>query len=114
MVFGLAREVEELGDLGSHGGHDGGVEQCVETGEQERTDNDRNKDLYAGIDVAFAANVGDGGLGGYRDGIDLVRDGIKELFHRIKYLVFFLFFDFDLVLICVLRITSFRRAGRFR
>ena len=80
---GLAREVEELGDLGGHGGHDGSVEECVETGEEERTDDNSDKDLYAGIDVAFASGVGDCGLCGNCDGVELVGDGVKELFHRI-------------------------------
>ena len=82
--FGLAREVEELGDLGGHGGHDRGVEECVETGEEERADYDRDKDLYAAIDVAFAASVGDGGLSAGDDGVELVGNGVKELFARCK------------------------------
>ena len=78
-MFRLAREVEELGDLGSHGGHDGSVEECVETGEKERTDDNSDEDLYAGIDVAFAAGVGDCGLGANCDGVELVGNGVKEL-----------------------------------
>ena len=102
MDSGLAREVEELGDLGGHRGHDRGVEECVETGEEERTDYDGDKDLYAAVDVTFSTGVSDCGLCGNCDGIDLVGDGVKELFHRIItslsfcvfYLVLSLFLDF--------------------
>jgi hypothetical protein len=80
--LGLAREVEELGDLGGHSGHDGSVEECIETGEEERADDNSDKDLYAGIDVTLSTSVGDGSLGAGCDGIDLVGDGVKELFHK--------------------------------
>ena len=82
--MGLAREVEEFGDLGGHGRHDRGVEKCIETGEQERTNYDCDKDLDTGIDVTLGTGVGDCGLCGNCDGIDLVGDGVEELFHKIS------------------------------
>jgi len=58
-----ALEVEKILDLLSHGGHDGGVEECVEAAEQESADNHGDEDLNAGIDVAFCLYVFDCGLG---------------------------------------------------
>ena len=58
-----ALEVEELLNLLSHGRHDGGVEERIETCEQECADNDGDEDLDAGVDVAFSLYVFDCGLG---------------------------------------------------
>lgn len=54
---------EELLNLLSHSGHDGGVEERIETCEQESTDDNGDEDLDAGIDVAFGLHVLDCGLG---------------------------------------------------
>ena len=81
-----ALEVEEIGDLLSHGGHDSGVEERVETGKQECADDDCDKDLDAGIDVACGLHVLDCGLGADGQYGYLVLDGVEKLLH-IKYLV---------------------------
>ena len=84
MDFGLAREVEEFGDLARYGGHDRGVEECVETGEQKRTDYDCDKNLDTRVYLALAASVGDNGLGAYYHRVELVGDGVDDLFHKIN------------------------------
>ena len=55
--------IEELLDLLSHSGHDGRVEERIETCEQECADDDCDEDLDAGVDVAFSSYVLDCGLG---------------------------------------------------
>ena len=79
----LACVVKKAGDLSGDGRHNSSVKESVEQSEQEGADNHGDQNLYAGIDVAFAAGVGDCGLCGNCDGIDLVGDGVKELFHKI-------------------------------
>jgi len=82
FCFGLvAGVVEETLNLAGHGGHDGAVEERVETGEQERTNNDGNEDLHAGIDVAFSLLGGDGCFRSDDGVVRLVLDGVKKLFH---------------------------------
>ena len=41
--------VEERGDLARDGRHDGAVEKCVETGEQERADDDGDEDCISDL-----------------------------------------------------------------
>mgnify|MGYP007104459319 CR=1 FL=1 len=99
FCFGLTLVIEECLNLRGNGGKDRAVEKSVKTGEQERTDDDGNQDFDAGIDITFGTGVVDGALGANSDGVDLVTDGVDELFHG-KYLVLsFLFFVLDLVLI---------------
>ena len=73
--------IEELLDLLSHSGHDGGVEERIETCEQECADDHSDKDLDAGVNVAFAAGIGNGGLGADCESVELVGDGVDDLFH---------------------------------
>ena len=85
--------VEHLGDLGAESRDDGRVEERIESCENDSADNHADDNLDTGVDVAFACLGGKGGLGGSADGIDLVTDGIEELFHVLCYLSF-LRFDF--------------------
>jgi len=72
-----ALEVEKILDLLSHGGHDGGVEECVEAAEQESADNHGDEDLNAGIDVAFGTDVVDGTLSADCEIVALFGDLVK-------------------------------------
>ena len=56
LDYRLALEVEEILDLLSHSGHDGGVEESIQTAEQESTDHDGDQNLDAGIDVTLHGN----------------------------------------------------------
>ena len=87
--MGSALVVEHLGDLRAERREDRGVEQDIETGENHAADDNTDDNLDTGVDVAFACLGGKGGLGGSADGIDLVTDGIEELFHVLCYLSFF-------------------------
>ena len=49
---------EEFSYLRGNGRHDRRVEERVESGEQERADDNRDENLYAGIDVTLASVVG--------------------------------------------------------
>ena len=93
LDYRLALEVEEIFDLLSHGGHDGGIEESVQTAEQESTDHDGDQNLDAGIDVTFGTDVVDGTLSTDGEHVALFGNLVKKLFHS-KYLV--LSFDFDL------------------
>ena len=75
-----AAKAEKLGDLAGHGGHDCGVKQRIQTAEEQRTDNNGDKNLNAGIDIALSLLVGDCALGGYDCGINLVLDFLKHNF----------------------------------
>ena len=74
--------IEELLDLLSHSGHDGGVEERIETCEQECADDDGDEDLNAGIDVAFSSYVLDCGLGTDGHFGCLVLDISEKLLHK--------------------------------
>ena len=75
-----AAKAEKLGDLAGHGGHDGCVEQRIQTAEEQRTDYYGDKNFYAGIDIALGLLIGDCALGGNNCGIDLVSDFLKHNF----------------------------------
>ena len=77
-----ALEVEELLDLLRYGGHDGGVEERIETCEQESTDDNGDEDLNAGVDVAFSSYVLDCGLGADCHFSCLVLDISEKLLHK--------------------------------
>ena len=74
--------IEELLDLLSHSGHDGGVEERIETCEQECADDNGDEDLNAGIDVAFSLHVLDCGLGADCHFGCLVLDISEKLLHK--------------------------------
>ena len=71
---------EEFSYLRGNGRHDRRVEERVESGEQERADDNRDENLYAGIDVTLAAGVGERGLRAESGGGELVLDGSDDLF----------------------------------
>ena len=83
-----AAEAEKLGDLAGHGGHDGCVEQRIQTAEEQRTDNYGDKNFYAGIYIAFRLSVGDSALSGNDCGIDLVLDFLKHILLPRSFFVF--------------------------
>ena len=92
VSYGLvAGVVEEILNLGGHSRHNGAVKECVETGEQERTDNDGDEDLHAGIDVALSFLGSDSRLRSDDGVIRLVLDGVEKLSHLFLPLSFFLF-----------------------
>ena len=69
--------VEEVSYLRGNGRHDRRVEERVESGKQERAD----EDLYAGVDVTLATGVCERDLRAGSDGGELVLDGGDSLFH---------------------------------
>ena len=81
-VGGLAGEVEQLFDALGDGGHDGVVEQGVQTGQQQSTDDNGDQNLNAGIDVAFGLDVGNGHNGTGGQGVALGTDGVDQLLHK--------------------------------
>ena len=83
---------EEFSYLRSHSRHDRRVEERVESGEKKRTDNDRDEDLYAGVDVTLATGVCERDLRAGSDGGELVLDGVDDLFHIFftSYLSYFI------------------------
>jgi len=88
----LTGVVEQTGNLGSYGRHDGAVEQCVKTGKQKRADNHGNQDFDAAIYIAFCFLASDIGL--YCDCCTLAAglNSVKKLFYVIYLnLSYFLF-----------------------
>lgn len=83
-----AAKAEKLGNFGSYSGHDGGVKQRIQSRKEKRADDNSDKNLNAGIDIAFGLFIGDCAFGGNDCGIYLVSDFLKHIF----YLVFS--FDF--------------------
>ena len=59
VVQGLTLVIEQLLDLGGHRGHDGGVEQGVQTGQQQSADNHGDEDLDTGVHITLGLMVGD-------------------------------------------------------
>ena len=83
-----AAKAEKLGDLASHGGHDGCVEQRIQTAEEQCADDNCDQNLNAGIDIALSLLVGHGALGGNDCGIDLILDFLKHIFlPRLSFLL---------------------------
>ena len=74
--FSSALEVEQVGDLGGHSRHDGGIEQSIQTGEQECTDYNGDQDLHTGINVTLGTVVGYGSFG--------TDDGSLSTYHYVK------------------------------
>jgi len=93
--------IEHALNLGGERGHDGGVEQEIETCEDDTADYYTDDDLHTSIDIALTRGGLDGGSCRDDCGIDLVLDGVDELFHRINYLVLSLNLFF--VFLCLLR-----------
>ena len=86
LFYRLALEVEEFLDLLRYGGHNGGVEERIETGKQECTDNNGDQNLDTGIDVTFGTDVVDGTLSANCERVALFGDLVKKLFH-LNYLI---------------------------
>ena len=84
---GSARIIEHTGDFLGKGGNDRGVEERIETGKDDTTDDYADDDLHARVDIALTC----GGLYGCLDGCkclaQLVLDGIEKLFHVLNYLI---------------------------
>ena len=75
----LACVVEKSLNLGGHGGHDGAVEQQIQSAEQECADNYSDENLYAGIDITLSLLGSDGRLSSSNHGINLVSDFLKHI-----------------------------------
>ena len=88
----IAVIAEKFSYLRGNGRHDRRVEERVESGEQERADDNRDEDLHAGIDVTLASVVGKCGPRAGSDGGELVLDGVDDLFHIFftSYLSYFI------------------------
>ena len=83
-----AAKAEKLGNFGRYRGHDGCVEQRIQTAEEQRADDNGDKNLNAGIDIALSLLVGDSALGGNDCGIDLVLDFLKHILLPRSFFVF--------------------------
>ena len=79
----LTRVIEHFQDLGVETRNDNGLEERVETAENDCTDNNSNDDLNAGVDIALTGGGLDGGLGRNDCLVELVLDGVDKLFHRL-------------------------------
>lgn len=77
----LAGVAEHLADLGREGGHDGRIEECVETGKDDTADHDTDDDLDTGIDIALTGSGFDSRFSRDHCLVALVLDGVDELFH---------------------------------
>ena len=75
---GSALVVEEILNLRGHGRHDRGVEERIETGEQECADDDGNENLHTGVHITLGFLGCEGGLCLDCDGIDLVFDFLEH------------------------------------
>ena len=98
VTTGLAAVVEHLADLSGKSGHDGGVEEEIETCEDDTADYDTDDDLDSGIDIALAGGGLDSGSCGDDGGIRLVLDGVNEILHVFlprSFFVFEFWFFFD-------------------
>ena len=91
VTTGLAAVVEHLADLSGKSGHDGGVEEEIETCEDDTADDNADDDLDAGIDIALTGGGLDGGLGRNDCLVELVLDGVNEILH-VFFTSFFLCF----------------------
>ena len=90
--FSLTGVVEHALDLGSQSGDDGGVEECVETCEEDAANDHTDDDLHAGVDIALTGGGLDGSSCGDDGGVALVLDGVDKLFHRLITSFFLKFF----------------------
>jgi len=72
--------VEQTLDLADHSRHDGGVEQRVQTGEQECANDNGDQNFHAGVYIALSLFGGDSRLNGGDSGIELVADLLKHIF----------------------------------
>ena len=77
-----AAVIEHALNLGGKSGHDGGVEEEIETCEDDTADYDTDDDLNAGIDIALTGGGLDGGLGRNDCLVELVLDGVDKILHR--------------------------------
>ena len=93
-MTGLAAVVEHLTDLSGERGDDRAVEEEIETGEDDTTDNDTDDDLHARVDIALTGGGLDGGLGRNDCLVELVLDAVDEILHVFFTSFFLCFFDF--------------------
>ena len=92
--LGSRSVVEHLADLSVEIGDNDVVEQCVETYENERADDDADDDLHCGVDIALTGLVLKGGLCSDGEFVYLVLcliEGVLDLVHEItSYFLFVL------------------------
>ena len=98
VTTGLAAVVEHLADLSGKSGHDGGVEEEIETCEDDTADDNADDDLDAGIDIALTGGWLEGGVG--REGrlVGRALCGANDILHVFlprSFFVFGFWFFFD-------------------
>ena len=76
-----AAVIEHALNLGGKSGHDGGVEEEIETCEDDTADYDSNDNLDAGIDIALTRSGLDGSLCGDDCAVELALDVVNEILH---------------------------------
>ena len=76
-----AAVIEHALNLGGKSGHDGGVEEEIETCEDDTADYDTDDDLNAGIDIALTGSGLDGSLCGDDCAVELALDVVNEILH---------------------------------
>ena len=76
-----AAVIEHALNLGGKSGHDGGVEEEIETCEDDTADYDSNDNLHAGVDISFTGSGLDGSLCGDDCAVELALDVVKEILH---------------------------------
>ncbi len=81
--FGLACVIEQALNLSRYGGHNGGVKEHIQTCEQERSDNNGNKNFYAGVNIPLSLLAGDSGTSGGNCGANLGSDFLEHIFYLI-------------------------------
>ena len=82
VTTGLAAVVEHLADFSGKSGHDGGVEEEIETCEDDTADDYTDDNFYSGIDISLTGGGLDGGLGRNDCLVELVLDGVDKILHR--------------------------------
>ena len=89
--IGLTAVVEHLTDLGGEVGHDGGVEQGVESCEDHTSDDHADDDLHTGVDIALSQLVLNGSLNSGSTLLEFGYDFVDDFLHDFNSPVILLF-----------------------
>ena len=76
-----AAVIEHALNLGGKSGHDGGVEEEIETCEDDTADYDTDDDFYSGVDIALTGSGLNGSLCGDDCAVELALDVVNEILH---------------------------------
>ena len=92
-----AAVIEHALNLGGKSGHDGGVEEEIETCEDDTADDNADDDFHTGVDIALAGGGLDGSLCGNNRLVELVLDVVNEILHVFitSFFLNFVFFDYS-------------------